>query len=85
MVDGYPITRSSTYSPAGGELRSSLINKICSTRNGWMWVGTWDQGLTGIYTGPDPYDKSDVKKQDFTLTEGASGDEDYRARRGFAG
>jgi len=35
------------------------VGKVYIDDDGWVWLGTWNTGLIGLYTGNDPYDTSD--------------------------
>ena len=70
VVDGYPITRYQHYSPANDGLPTSVIFKICADEDGWVWLGTYNKGVTGIYVGDDPFDKSDTVVRVLTLEHG---------------
>lgn len=70
VVDDYPITKYTHYSPAEDGLPTAAYYHICLTGNNWVWGATWNKGLVGIYTGPDPYDKSDAEVHQYSLADG---------------
>ncbi len=73
VVDGYPITKYQHYSPAADGLPTALIYTVCADRDGWVWAGTDNKGLIGVYVGPDPYDKADTIVRQLTTNDGLHG------------
>lgn len=58
VLDGFPINRYRHYSPANDGLPTAVIFCMCTDDDGWVWLGTYRRGVTGIYVGDDPFDKS---------------------------
>ncbi len=56
----------------GGSSTNYIIN-VFPDNEGWLWLGTWDTGLIGVYYGPDPYDPSDDVVQTITSADGLKG------------
>ncbi|MFC1606338.1 hypothetical protein ACFL47_00085 [Candidatus Latescibacterota bacterium] len=70
VVDGYPVTRHQTYSPDEDGLVTAEITGINVDDDGWVWLVTPLRGMTALYVGDDPYDKSDTFVRGFTLGDG---------------
>jgi len=70
VINGYPIEDFEHYSPADDGLPTAMIFVICPDEDGWVWCGTWDRGLIGIYVGDDPFDKSDSETHVLTMEDG---------------
>jgi len=61
VFDGFPYTKYQSYSPAEDGLPTAIIFNMCTDDDGWVWLGTYNKGVTGIYVGEDPFDKSDTE------------------------
>ena len=70
VLDGYPYTKHQTYSVVEDGITSSEIISIHADDDGWVWIGTTDYGLSGIYVGDDPFDKSDTVVRNLTIFDG---------------
>jgi len=70
VIDDYPITRYQIYSPAEDGLPTAIIYEVCPDNEGWVWLGTHNKGVTGLYVGDDPYDKSDLEIHELKLENG---------------
>ena len=73
VLDGYPITRHTTYSPQDDGLISAEITSIDADEDGWIWMGTSEDGLIALYVGEDPYDKADTYVKNLNLDDGLHG------------
>ncbi|MFC1692802.1 two-component regulator propeller domain-containing protein [Candidatus Latescibacterota bacterium] len=67
---GLTIDNHQIYSPADDGLPTATIMRICPDEDGWVWLGTFQMGVTGIYVGDDPFDKSDTEVHELTLDNG---------------
>jgi ligand-binding sensor domain-containing protein len=70
VVDGYPITKFQHYSPADDGLATAQLMVIKAGNDNWIWCGTFNSGLIGIFVGDDPFDKSDTIVKNLTLEDG---------------
>lgn len=70
VVDGYPITKYQHYSPAEDGLVSAIIFTMAVDDDGWVWLGTYNKGVTGIYVGEDPFDKTDTQVRQLNFSNG---------------
>jgi|GEM_PF-4164811 ligand-binding sensor domain-containing protein len=55
---------------------SSSVNyiiKVFPDNEGWVWLGTWDTGLIGVYIGTDPFDTSDDVVKAVPYVDGGGG------------
>lgn len=69
VVDGYPVTKYQRYSPAEDNLPTSVILNFTTDKDGWIWCGTYNKGVEGIYVGNDPFDKSDTVIKQLTMND----------------
>lgn len=70
VLDGYPYTQYQTYSVVDDGITSSEILSIHADDDGWVWIGTANSGMSGIYVGDDPFDKRDTVVRNLTITDG---------------
>ncbi len=70
VIDDFPITRHQSFSPAHDGLPTAIIYGICPDNEGWVWLATHNKGVTGLYVGDDPFDKSDLEIRELKLEQG---------------
>ncbi|MCE5250706.1 hypothetical protein LLG96_10860 [bacterium] len=73
VFDGYPFTKHQTYSPDEDGIASAEIMCMDADNDGWIWLGTYQSGLTGVYVGDDPFDKFDTYTVNLNLDNGLLG------------
>ncbi|MBT4483780.1 MAG: hypothetical protein HOC71_08900, partial [Candidatus Latescibacteria bacterium] len=61
VLDSFPVNQAQNYSPAYDDLPTAMIFKICPDEDGWVWLGTANKGVAGLYVGDDPFDKEDTE------------------------
>jgi len=73
VLDGYPYNKHTTYSPQEDGLISAEINTIDADDDGWIWLGTEEDGLIALFVGEDPFDKADTYVKNLNLDDGLHG------------
>ncbi|MBN1294405.1 MAG: hypothetical protein JXB48_21390 [Candidatus Latescibacteria bacterium] len=69
VFDVNDISKHTTYSPLKDGLASAEILNIETDADGWVWLGTYEDGLMALYVGNDPFDKSDTNVVNLNLDD----------------